>query len=125
MGRIRRNIEVNGKNYWTLFDSGARNTYITNQAAKGLPVFKRKTHEPVKLGGQMHDVTEDCSIEGLIDEYPITIQARVLDNIGTDDKGLNIEILFGALAMQEWGIWLNLPEEKLDMSHYPKEFVEF
>ena len=30
-----------------------------------------------------------------------------------------------ALAMKQWGIRLNPAEEKLDLSHYPREFVEF
>ena len=28
MGRIRKNIVIDNKNYWTLFDSGSRNNYI-------------------------------------------------------------------------------------------------
>jgi len=28
MGRITKNIEINGRNCWSLFDSGAKNTYI-------------------------------------------------------------------------------------------------
>jgi hypothetical protein len=40
-------------------------------------------------------------------------------------RGNPIEILFGALAMQQWGIRLNPADEKLDLSNYPKEFVEF
>lgn len=62
-----------------------------------------------------------CKIEGL----PIEEFALVLDHIGNDDDGKKIEVLFGALAMQRWGINLNLVEEKLDMTNYPKEFVEF
>jgi hypothetical protein len=49
----------------------------------------------------------------------------VIDRIGQADDGKPIEILFGALAMQQWGIRL-IPElEKLDLTHYPTEFVEF
>ena len=49
----------------------------------------------------------------------------VIDHIGKDDDGKQIEVLFGAFAMQQWGIRL-IPElEKLDLSHYPTEFVEF
>jgi hypothetical protein len=29
------------------------------------------------------------------------------------------------LGMQQWGIRLIPGQEKLDMSHYPEEFVEF
>ena len=49
----------------------------------------------------------------------------VIDQIGQDEDGKFIEVLFGALAMQEWGIRLIPEHEKLDMSHYPSEFVEF
>jgi hypothetical protein len=49
----------------------------------------------------------------------------VIDNIGNDEDGVPIEILVGALAMQQWGIRLVPEEEKLDLTHYPKEFLEF
>jgi hypothetical protein len=49
----------------------------------------------------------------------------VIDRIGTDGDGRPIEILFGALAMQQWGIRLVPETESLDLSHYPSEFVEF
>ena len=44
---------------------------------------------------------------------------------GRDEDGKPIEILFGALAMQQWGIKLNPPDEELDLTNYPDEFVEF
>jgi hypothetical protein len=34
-------------------------------------------------------------------------------------------LLFGSLAMQPCGIRLNPGEEKLDLSHYSDEFVEY
>jgi hypothetical protein len=49
----------------------------------------------------------------------------VIEEIGKDEDGNPIEILFGALARQQWGIRLNPAEEKLDLSRYPEEFVEF
>ena len=42
-----------------------------------------------------------------------------------DGNGNRIEVLFGAVAMKQWGIRLDPAKEKLDLSHYPKEFVEF
>jgi hypothetical protein len=45
--------------------------------------------------------------------------------IGNDEDGNPIEILFSALAMQQWGIRLIPEQEKLDMSHYPEEVVKF
>jgi len=60
-----------------------------------------------------------------IEGHPVSTYALVIDNIGRDEDGNPIEILFGALAMQQWGIKLNPPEEKLDLTNYPEEFVEF
>jgi hypothetical protein len=39
--------------------------------------------------------------------------------------GRRIEVLFGALAMQQWGIRRVPDEERLGLSHYPEEFIEF
>jgi len=39
MGRIRENISVKNDNIWTLFDSGARNTYIIKKIADKLKTF--------------------------------------------------------------------------------------
>ena len=49
----------------------------------------------------------------------------MIDEIGKDEDGRPIDILFGALAMQQWGIRPIPDDEKLDMTHYSKEFVEF
>jgi len=51
--------------------------------------------------------------------------AMVVDEIGKDDEGKSIDVLFGALAMQQWGIRPIPDAERLDLTHYPKEFVEF
>jgi hypothetical protein len=42
-----------------------------------------------------------------------------------DEDGRSLEILFGALALQQRGIRSILDEERLDLSHYSQEFVEF
>ena len=51
--------------------------------------------------------------------------ARVVDEIGNDEDGRPIDILFGALSMQEWGIRLDLQNENLDWTRYTTDFVEF
>ncbi|MCH8291343.1 hypothetical protein IH992_09610 [Candidatus Poribacteria bacterium] len=125
MGRIRKNIDIDGHNCWTLFDSGARNTYIVKDIAVNLPMFTLKQRQLVSLGGRSHNVINDCRLECMIDSFYILAHARVLEEIGVDEHGKRIEVLIGALTMQEWGIRLNMEEEKLDMSHYPNEFIEF
>ncbi len=77
------------------------------------------------LGAGVKETNTAAILEGEIEGRPITTHALVLEDIGRDDKGRNIEILFGALAMQQWGIRPVPDEERLDLTHYPDEFVEF
>ncbi|HIE27210.1 TPA: hypothetical protein EYP66_07985 [Candidatus Poribacteria bacterium] len=125
MGRVRTNVIVAGRNCWTLFDGGARNTYVVQELDSLLPTFELEKPEPVSLGRRVHRVVKGCRLTCLVEGLPVWIHARVLDEIGTDEEGKSIEILFGALAMQEWGIKPIYDEERLDMTHYPKEFIEF
>jgi hypothetical protein len=60
-----------------------------------------------------------------VEGHDISTNAYVIDEIGDDEEGKTIDVLFGALAMQQWGIRLQLKEERLDLTHFPKEFVEF
>lgn len=125
MGRIRLNIQLNKKKYWTLFDSGARNTYIIKERTGRLPVIQLDEPRIVAIGGKDHNIKRMCILKAIIEGKSLETDAYIIDNIGRDEDGNQIEILFGALAMQKWGIRLNLKDEKLDMSKYSNEFVEF
>ena len=125
MGKIRTYINSNEKKLWTLFDTGARNTYIVADKANDLLAWEIKSSEPVALGGKTHYITKECILLGNIEEFPIRVKARIIDDIGCDEENKRIEVVFGALAMQEWGIRPVPDEEKLDLSNYPREFVEF
>ncbi|MFQ6092209.1 MAG: hypothetical protein ACE5OR_05935 [bacterium] len=125
MGRVKANVSVDGQNYWALFDGGAINTYVVEDLASRLPTFELERPEPVALGGKTHNVTRKCRLSCLVEGLLIDVLARVVKEIGKDEKGKRIEVLIGALAMEEWGI-VPIPKEKrLDMTHYPKEFVEY
>ena len=125
MGRIRKNIEINGKNFWTLFDTGSRNTYITKDVAQLLSTFDLPVVNHVSLGGMVHNIKQVCMLFCKIDGYNIMDEARVLEKIGKDDDGKEIDVLLGALTMQQWGIIAVPEKEDIDMSNYPKEFIEF
>jgi hypothetical protein len=77
------------------------------------------------LGGSIKQAHEAAVLNAEIQGCKISTLAMVIDQIGADEDGKPIEILLGALAMQNWGIRPVPDEEKLDLSHYPKEFVEF
>ena len=125
MGRVREHIKVNGKKFWTLFDTGARNTYVVPAVASRLVTSKLPKTFRSALGGGIKQTREAAVLNADVQGCKISTHAMVLDEIGKDEDGKPIEVLFGALAMQQWGIRPIPDEEKLDMSRYPKEFVEF
>lgn len=125
MGRIREEIDVDGRKCWALFDSGARNSYITQDAASGLPARPLPQPRETLLGGKSHSIEQTCIVIAEIEGHPVDFQAWVIDEIGRDEDGRTIDVLFGALAMQLWGIKLDVPNEKLDFSHYTREFIEY
>lgn len=77
------------------------------------------------LGGEIKESKATAILEAEIEGRRVSTHAMVIERIGQDEDGTPIEILFGALAMQQWGIRLIPEQEKLDLSHYPKEFLEF
>ncbi len=125
MGRIRQLVNVQGRSAWTLFDSGARNTYIVPEIAAELSTTNLPRPTYTKLGGETKVSSQAAVLIGEVDGKPFHTEAMVIDRIGDDEEGKAIEVLFGALAMQQWGIRLIPEEEKLDLSHYPTEFTEF
>ncbi|MGH9841525.1 MAG: hypothetical protein ACREEM_22465 [Blastocatellia bacterium] len=125
MGRIRQMIRVKGRDCWTLFDSGARNTYVVPNVASLLNTEKLNKPFRSSLGGKVREIRDAAILQAELEGRSIATQAVVVDDIGKDEDGKPLEILFGALAMQQWGIRL-IPElEKLDLTHFPEEFVEF
>jgi hypothetical protein len=125
MGRIKQKIKVDGRECWTLFDTGARNTYVTTSVAEILTTSAMSHGFRTALGGEVRETHTAAILEAEIEGHPISTHALVLDAIGKDENGTPIDIIFGALAMQQWGIRPIPDEERLDLTHYPDEFVEF
>jgi hypothetical protein len=125
MGRIRQTIKVDAQECWTLFDTGARNTYVTPSVAQVLQTSTMAHAFKTALGGGVKETKTSAILEAEIEGHPIATHALVIDEIGKDEDGKPIEILFGALAMQQWGIRPVPDEERLDLMHYPDEVVEF
>lgn len=118
-------INVQGRESWTLFDSGARNTYIVPAVAALLTTTEMSHPIRTARGGTVRETNRAALLEAKVEGFSISTHAVVIDQIGNDDDGRSIEVLFGALAMQQWGIRLIPEQEKIDMTHYPTEFVEF
>lgn len=125
MGRVRENIEVKGQKFWTLFDTGARNTYIVPRVAALLATSAMARPFRSALGGKVRETTQAAVLDADVEGCKISTHAMIIDEIGADEDGKQIDVLFGALAMQQWGIRPISDQEKLDMSHYSQEFLEF
>jgi hypothetical protein len=125
VGRIKEFIKVDGIECWTLFNTGARNTYVIPSVAKVLTTTRMSHPFHTALGGEVRETSTSAILQAEVEGHLIATHAMVIDEIGDDEDGRPIEILFGALAMQQWGIRPVPGEERLDLTHYPKEFVEF
>jgi len=125
MGRIRLMIKVDGRPFWTMFDTGARNTYVVPAVAQRLSTSKAPRPIRTAFRGQIKQTDTTAVLQAEIEGRQISTHAMVVDEIGLDEDGKPIDILLGALAMQQWGIRPLPDEERLDLSHYPEEFVEF
>jgi hypothetical protein len=125
MGRVRENIEINGRECWTLFDTGSRNTYVTGEVAKSLVKAQLKRPKHSAIGGAVRQIEESAILEAMVEGHSIETQAYVVEEIGRDQDGKPIEVLLGALAMRQWRIRPLPDEERLDMSRDADEFVEF
>jgi hypothetical protein len=125
MGRVRQYIEIDGRKAWTLFDTGARNTCVVPEVAALLATSRLDQPVRTALGGGVKESTQAALLDAKVEGYRISTHAMVLDKIGNDEDGNPIEVLFGALAMQQWGIRPVPHQDTLDMTHYPTEFVEF
>jgi len=99
MGRIRQTIHVRGRDCWTLFDTGARNTYVIPEVASRLATSKVDQPFRSALGGAVRESKETALLEAEMDGHRISTHAMVVDDIGNDEEGIPIEVLFGALAM--------------------------
>jgi hypothetical protein len=125
MGRITREVDVDGHTFRAMFDTGSKNSYVLSAVADAAGGRVPMPVRGVAIGGRPHTLREMCLLRATIDGYPVEADAYVIDALGHDDAGRPIDILIGALLMQKWCIRPVPDEERLDWTHYPHEFEEF
>jgi len=125
MGRIIRNIEIEGQPAVALFDTGAVYTYVRSSLVRDVP--RRSVTRParVALGGKEIEIREMCLIEGKIEGLDFFGNAVPVDDIGRAD-GRELDVLVGALTMEQWEIRLDPKSGALDLEGLRRrEFTEF
>jgi hypothetical protein len=125
VARIIKDIEIEGQPAIALFDTGAVYTYVRSPLVRDVP--RRVVARParVALGGQDIEIRELCLIEGKIEGLDFFGNAVPVDNIGRAD-GYELDVLIGALIMEQWEIRLDPKNGTLDLEGLRRrEFTEF
>jgi len=123
--RILREIEIEGKKAKALFDTGSMHTYVSGRLLEGVPIRTLSQPYKVALGGRIIEVKEYCSIEGTIEGLVFHTEVIPIDEVGKAD-GQVVDVLIGALTMEEWEIIPNPRDGTLDLSGLRRrEFTEF
>jgi len=125
MGRIIKEIEIEGRPGMALFDTGATYTYVRPEYLQGVP--RRAVTHPLRvaLGGKGVDIRELCLFEGKIEGLDFLTDAVPLDDIGCVD-GYDLDALIGAITMERYEIRLDPRSGTLDLEGLRRrEFTEF
>src|SRR5215510_7564717 len=95
MGRIRQMIAVDGRKCWTLFDTGARNTYLIPSVALRLKTSSTPRTIRTALEDTIKETNTEAVLHAEIEGHPVSTYALVITDIGNDEDGKPIEILRG------------------------------
>lgn len=129
MGRIYKDILINGKRHNALFDSGSLVSYILSDAIpKSCECSVLSKPITSRLAGKRHILKRRCLVPISIDGEKILLDVFVAEGkIGHPiDSEQEIDVLFGATGMETWGIKLNPKRQEIDLSETKKrEFLSF
>ena len=125
MGRVYGTVVLGNKSLHTLFDTGAVHNYIARKAAEGLPVIRLPEPIIVGIGGEGRTINEACFIYGELQGNRLFYWALIVEELGQDEQNKEIDMLFGAIEMQRWNIKIDPKGEKLDLSRFRREFIEY
>jgi hypothetical protein len=125
MGRIIKEIEIEGKPAMALFDSGAMFTYVRESLVTDAP--RRSVVPPVRvgLGGQSIPVREQCLMIGKIEGLDFLADAVPVADLGRAD-GHTWDAIIGATTMEKWEIRMDLKTGALNLEGLRRrEFTEY
>lgn len=124
MTRTFKKIEIEGKEANVLFDTGSIRSYVRKEFASN--VRWRTVPLRVGLSGRIYEVNEVCALNCAIEGLGFDIKAHPVEEIGVDEYGRRIDVIIGALAMEEWALIPNPKTGEIDLTALRKrEFTEF
>lgn len=125
MGRTYDTIISDNRSLHALFDTGAVHNYVTKKAARGLSISRLPEPFTVGIGGERKSIQEACFVYGELQGRRLFCWGLVVEELGLDEQNEEIDMLFGAIEMQRWNIKINPGEERLDLSGFREEFIEY
>ncbi|MFA0735360.1 MAG: hypothetical protein OGMRLDGQ_001860 [Candidatus Fervidibacter sp.] len=125
MGRIVKQIEIEGQPATALFDTGANYTYVRADLVQNAPRRRMSPPITVALGGQEIEIREVCLVEGKIEGLPFLTDAVPVAELGQAD-GHRLDAIIGAQTMKQWEIRLDPSTGELDLEGLRRrEFKEW
>ena len=123
MTRIVKEIDVDGRPLKALFDTGSLRSYLR---AEFRPAATRKVNPiTVGLGGTVRQLDERCDFTARIDDLEFDMTAYIVEELGETEHG-RLDVLVGALTIEEWYIKLDPRKGELDLSGLrDREFTEY
>lgn len=125
MGRIIKEIEIEGQRAVALFDTGAVYSYVRESlVARSL---RAAVVAPVRvaLGGQTVEIREQCLMNGKIEGLDFFADVVPVADLGKAD-GHALDAIIGATTLEKWEIRLDPKTGMLDVEGLRRrEFTEY
>lgn len=125
MGRVIKNLELDGEKIKALFDTGSERSYIREDV---IPKAVRcQDIEPfdTQFGGKKHRIDRACIVEPEAEKGKFYFTANPVDRIGKAGD-VELDLVVGATAMEEWDIEVYPKKKELGLTGLEKrEFTEF
>ena len=124
MGRTFKDMKIEGKEAFVLFDTGALRSYVRKEFASEV---RRKINSfKVGIGGYSFEIDESCLLNCEIEGLEFDIEAHPIEELGTDERGQRIDAVIGAIGMEKWGLIPDPRTGSIDLTALRKrEFIEF
>jgi len=124
MGRTFKELKIEGKAAYVLFDTGALRSYTRKEFASG--VSWRTSPFKVGLGGYSFEINESCALNCELEGLEFDIEAHPITELGKDEYGRRIDAVIGAIGMEKWGLIPDPRSGAIDLTALRKrEFIEY